>query len=45
MTYVPSPLEANVAALDRIRIDPGELADIDRCATESGINLWASSAE
>jgi L-glyceraldehyde 3-phosphate reductase len=38
-------LEANVAALDRLGFDDGELAEIDRYAVDSGINLWATSAE
>ena len=39
-------LEENVAALDRLDFTDDELAEIDRYATESGINLWArSSAE
>ncbi|MGZ8783773.1 MAG: L-glyceraldehyde 3-phosphate reductase [Gaiellaceae bacterium] len=33
-------LEANVAALDRLDLDEGELAEIDRYATESDLNLW-----
>jgi L-glyceraldehyde 3-phosphate reductase len=37
-------LEANVGALDRLDLDAGELAEIDRYATESGINLWAASS-
>jgi L-glyceraldehyde 3-phosphate reductase len=37
-------LEANVQALDRLDFDPDELAEIDRHATESGINLWAASS-
>ena len=37
-------LEANVAALDRLDFSDDELADIDRWATESGINLWAASS-
>jgi L-glyceraldehyde 3-phosphate reductase len=37
-------LEANVAALDRLDFDDGELAEIDRLARESGINLWAESS-
>jgi L-glyceraldehyde 3-phosphate reductase len=37
-------LESNVAALDRLDFDADELADIDRLATESGINLWAESS-
>jgi L-glyceraldehyde 3-phosphate reductase len=38
-------LEANVAALDRLDFDEGELAEIDRYATEADINLWARSSE
>jgi L-glyceraldehyde 3-phosphate reductase len=38
-------LEANVAALDRLEISEGELAEIDRYAVDSGINLWARSSE
>jgi L-glyceraldehyde 3-phosphate reductase len=39
-------LEQNVGALDRLDFTPDELAEIDRYALESGINLWArSSAE
>src|SRR6184192_487402 len=34
-------LEANVAALERVDFTDEELAEIDRHATESGINLWA----
>jgi L-glyceraldehyde 3-phosphate reductase len=37
-------LEANVAALDRLDFSPDELAEIDRYATESGINIWAASS-
>jgi L-glyceraldehyde 3-phosphate reductase len=37
-------LEQNVAALDKLEFSPGELEDIDRHATESGINLWAASS-
>jgi L-glyceraldehyde 3-phosphate reductase len=37
-------LEANVAALDRLDFPDDELAEIDRYATESGINLWAASS-
>jgi L-glyceraldehyde 3-phosphate reductase len=37
-------LEANVAALERLEFSPDELAEIDRYATESGINLWAASS-
>jgi L-glyceraldehyde 3-phosphate reductase len=38
-------LEENVAALDRLDFDEDELAEIDRHATESGINLWAQATE
>ena len=38
-------LEDNVAALDRLDFSDGELADIERYATESGINIWAMSSE
>ena len=38
-------LEANVAALDRLDFSGDELAEIDRYATDSGINLWAASSE
>ena len=37
-------LEQNVAALDRLDFDPGELEEIDRYAVDSGINLWATSS-
>ncbi len=37
-------LEANVAALDRLGFDEDELAEINRYATESDINLWAESS-
>jgi L-glyceraldehyde 3-phosphate reductase len=38
-------LEGNVAALDRLDFADGELAEIDRYATDSGINIWARSSE
>jgi L-glyceraldehyde 3-phosphate reductase len=38
-------LEANVAALDRLELSDEELAEIDRHATESGLNIWATSGE
>jgi L-glyceraldehyde 3-phosphate reductase len=38
-------LEQNVAALERLGFDDGELAEIDRHAVDSGINLWAESSE
>ncbi len=37
-------LEANVAALDRLDFTDDELAEIDRFASDSGINLWAASS-
>ena len=37
-------LEDNVAALDRLDFSEAELAEIDRYATESEINLWAESS-
>jgi L-glyceraldehyde 3-phosphate reductase len=37
-------LETNVAVLDRLDFTDDELAEIDRYATESGINLWAASS-
>ena len=38
-------LEQNVAALDRLEFSPAELKEIDRYATDSGINIWAASSE
>ena len=37
-------LEQNVAALNKLEFSPDELKEIDRHATESGINLWATSS-
>jgi L-glyceraldehyde 3-phosphate reductase len=37
-------LEMNVAALDRLDFLPEELAEIDRYATDSHINIWAASS-
>jgi L-glyceraldehyde 3-phosphate reductase len=37
-------LEANVAALDNLDFGADELAEIDRHATEAGINLWEPSS-
>jgi L-glyceraldehyde 3-phosphate reductase len=37
-------LEANVAALDRLDFTADELAEIDRHAVDSGINIWAASS-
>ncbi|WP_394824281.1 L-glyceraldehyde 3-phosphate reductase [Pendulispora albinea] len=38
-------LEENVAALQNLRFTSEELSEIDRHATEAGINLWARSSE
>src|SRR5438067_8439147 len=38
-------LEENVRALERLDFDDEELEEIDRYATESDINLWATSSE
>jgi L-glyceraldehyde 3-phosphate reductase len=38
-------LELNVAALERLDFSAEELAEIDRYATESDINIWAASSE
>ena len=38
-------LEQNVAALDRLEFSPAELKEIDRHATDGGINIWAASSE
>jgi L-glyceraldehyde 3-phosphate reductase len=38
-------LEQNVAATERLDFDDDELAEIDRHAVDSGINLWAESSE
>jgi L-glyceraldehyde 3-phosphate reductase len=34
-------LEDSVGALDKLDLTDGELAEIDRHATDSGINIWA----
>jgi L-glyceraldehyde 3-phosphate reductase len=38
-------LEMNVAALDKLDFTKDELAEIDRYATESDLNIWAASSE
>jgi L-glyceraldehyde 3-phosphate reductase len=38
-------LELNVAALDKLDFTDEELAEIDRYATESDLNIWAASSE
>jgi L-glyceraldehyde 3-phosphate reductase len=37
-------LEQNIAALERPEFSSGELEEIDRYATDSGINIWARSS-
>jgi L-glyceraldehyde 3-phosphate reductase len=37
-------LEANVAALNQLEFTADELAEIDRHATDSNINIWAASS-
>jgi len=37
-------LEANVAALERLDLSPDEIAEIDRYAVDSDINIWAESS-
>ncbi len=37
-------LETNVAALDRLDFTPDELAEVDRYATDSDINIWSDSS-
>ena len=41
----PAQLEENLAALQRLDFSEPELAEIDRFATESDINLWAASSQ
>jgi L-glyceraldehyde 3-phosphate reductase len=38
-------LEENLAALDSLPFTDEELAEIDKHASDSGINLWAASSE
>jgi L-glyceraldehyde 3-phosphate reductase len=38
-------LEDNVAALEHLRFSRSELEEIDRYATDAGVNLWAESSE
>ncbi len=40
-----SQLEQNVAALSNLDFSPEELAEIDRYAVDSGINIWAPSSD
>ena len=38
-------LDENLRALDRLDFGEDELAEIDRYATESDINLWSESSD
>jgi len=38
-------LEQNVAAVDKLGFSVAELEEIDRHATDAGINLWAASSK
>jgi len=38
-------LEQNVGAIDKLQFSADELREIDRYATDSGINLWATSSK
>jgi L-glyceraldehyde 3-phosphate reductase len=38
-------LEHNLGALDNLEFSSEELDEIDRCATESSINIWATSSD
>ena len=38
-------LEANVASLAAPPLTVEELAEIESCATDSGVNIWARSSE
>jgi len=37
-------LEYNVATLERLDFEPAELAEIDRHASDEGVNIWARSS-
>jgi L-glyceraldehyde 3-phosphate reductase len=41
----PEQIEQNVAALNNLEFTKEELAEIDKYATEAGINRWARSSE
>jgi L-glyceraldehyde 3-phosphate reductase len=41
----PGQIEENIAALNNLEFTPEELAEIDKHATESGINRWARSSQ
>lgn len=40
----PDQIRENVAALDAAEFTPEEIEEIDRYATESGVNMWAQSS-
>ena len=37
-------LDDDLAALEHLAFEPGELAEIDRFAVDGGLNLWAQSS-
>jgi L-glyceraldehyde 3-phosphate reductase len=37
-------LEQNIGALDKLQFSADELKEVDRFATDSGIDLWAASS-
>ena len=39
----PAQIEENIGALENQKFLPEELAEIDKYAIDSGINLWAKS--
>jgi L-glyceraldehyde 3-phosphate reductase len=41
----PEQVRDAVKALDKLAFSPEELGEIDRYATEAGVNLWTQSAE
>jgi L-glyceraldehyde 3-phosphate reductase len=41
----PAQLDENIAALNNLGFTAEELAEIDRHATDSGINIWVQSSE
>jgi L-glyceraldehyde 3-phosphate reductase len=38
-------LEQNVAALEHLDFEPGELEELDRYAVEGAVNIWAASSQ
>jgi L-glyceraldehyde 3-phosphate reductase len=41
----PEQIQENVAAVNKLDFDKEELAEIDKYATEAGVNRWARSSE